>query len=396
MEPNCQPNSIIITNDISCQRFHESFCCTDRIKKSCPEKCATISCPYNINKDDLTDMTKGQLNNVNKLIGSNNVTPVTKIKKMGNLFIVDGTAEVFNKDNNIPVFEKNINKNHPTLIPFHPQNQNNKNPFTTSKPSTTKTFTLFPTLPNIFTPFTIPNIFTTTTKKPLIKKNKNKFKGDSSKNGKIIKNSKNKIIKPPKELVHIDEVDTDYEIIPDNIQPPNSFTISSNDKNNIRTTISSLPTTTETIASTFSTTINSNNKLIRGINCGMEPDWKPCISMLEANNRLSNCCKSKNMPPGCQELCRYDVTQEEVKQALNLGKCSLLNVAPFLECAADKKDNINCCRSKNIAGKSGPQCEVFCTANKPGPNPYGILGIQHITCGQTMYDLLKCHLSGLD
>ncbi|CEF69668.1 Domain of unknown function DB domain-containing protein [Strongyloides ratti] len=346
-------------------------------------------------------MTKGQLNNLNQLIGSNNITENIKNRKNDNLFIVDGTAEVFNKDNNIPVFEKNINneKNHPTLIPFLFGQKNERKFVTTIKPPTTKIFTLFPTLPNIFTPFTLPNIFITTTKKPMIKKNKEKLGNNSSNDKKINKKNKNKskIIKPPKELINIDEIDidTNNEIIPVNIQQPKSFIISSSDINNNRTTISLLTTTSSSIIPEFHKSSN-NDKLIRGINCGMEPDWKPCITISEANTRLSNCCKLKNMPSGCQELCRYDITQEEVKQALNLGKCSLLNVAPFLECAAEKKDNINCCRSKNISGKSGPQCEVFCTANKPGPNPYGILGIQHISCGQTMYDLLQCHLSGLD
>uniref|UniRef100_A0A0K0F4P0 DB domain-containing protein n=1 Tax=Strongyloides venezuelensis TaxID=75913 RepID=A0A0K0F4P0_STRVS len=397
----CQINPIVITNDFSCQRFHESFCCTDRVKKSCPEKCATVICPYNIKREDISQLTNGQLNNYNKLIGSQNINQVQKNfnKKIDNLFIVDGTAEVFNKDKNISVFEKNVNsineKGFPTLIPITPQGKNIQKVLTTVKPPTTKIFTLFPTLPNIFTPFTLPNVLPTTTKSPLIKKNKDKPKNGNSNNKKLNKKrkNKNKVIKPPSELLHIDESDVDYEIIPETIHLPESFNISTSDSS--RTTISVIHTTT-TDNPTILSTPPEMIKLTRGIDCGLAPNWRPCIPMSEANLRLSTCCKNKNMPVGCQELCRYDVTEEEVKRALNTGKCSLLNVAPFLECAADRKDNINCCKSKNIAGKSGPQCEVFCSANKSGPNPYGILGIQHIVCGQTMYDLLQCHLSGLD
>uniref|UniRef100_A0A0N4ZI34 DB domain-containing protein n=1 Tax=Parastrongyloides trichosuri TaxID=131310 RepID=A0A0N4ZI34_PARTI len=392
-----QRDSISITNDISCNRFHESFCCTDRIRSACPQKCLSISCPYHKIRDDLGDITEGQLNNINQLLGIDKKI-TTNSKSIDNSFIIDGTAVVLNKDNNIPVSNNN-NKGHPTLIP----NKNmifNKNSPTTKKPTTK--FTLFPTLPNIFT---IPNIFTTTSK-PIVEKskelNKNEGVTRNNNNKKKKKNSrKDKIIKPPGELVHIDEIDTEIDSIPitrEKIIPsmPPSFMISSGDNfNTERTTVSTIIVDVTT-PNPEKPTVESGMKLKRGINCGMAPDWLPCISMPEANQRLSSCCRSKNMPPGCQELCHYDVTQEEVKDALNKGKCSLFNVIPFLECAAERKNNINCCKSKNVSVKSGPQCEVFCDASSNKPNPYGILGIQHVVCGQTMYDLLQCHLSGLD
>lgn len=97
------------------------------------------------------------------------------------------------------------------------------------------------------------------------------------------------------------------------------------------------------------------------------------------------------MPPGCLELCRYDVTQPEIKRAFDAGKCGILNVAPFLECASAGNNNLECCRHRNLAAKSGLQCEIFC-------NPVGglgSLGLQHLTCQNVIGDLLQCHHSGI-
>ncbi|KAE9551934.1 hypothetical protein FO519_004863 [Halicephalobus sp. NKZ332] len=125
--------------------------------------------------------------------------------------------------------------------------------------------------------------------------------------------------------------------------------------------------------------------------CGVAPDFTPCVSSLEASKKLLDCCKKRLMPPGCLELCRYDVTQAEIKKAFDAGKCGILNVAPFLECASDGNNNLECCHHRGVSQKSGPQCEVFC-------NPVGglgSLGLQHIVCQSVIGDLLQCHHSGI-
>ncbi|KAI1730981.1 DB module domain-containing protein [Ditylenchus destructor] len=127
--------------------------------------------------------------------------------------------------------------------------------------------------------------------------------------------------------------------------------------------------------------------------CGVAPDFRPCVPTEIASRRLLQCCQQKLMPPGCLELCRYDITQPEIKKAFDAGKCGILNVAPFLECASQGQDNLNCCKHRNVAGKSGPQCEVFC--NPTGKTGLGSLGIQHLTCQSVIGDLLQCHHSGL-
>ncbi|CAJ0601106.1 unnamed protein product [Cylicocyclus nassatus] len=125
--------------------------------------------------------------------------------------------------------------------------------------------------------------------------------------------------------------------------------------------------------------------------CGIAPEFTPCVSSQEASHALLDCCRRKNLPPGCLALCRYDITQTEVRSAMDRGLCGIFSVAPYLECASQGKDNSECCRHRGIVAKTGPQCEQFCRPTK-GLTP---LGIQHIVCANAIGDMLHCHHSGI-
>uniref|UniRef100_A0A1I7V0R3 DB domain-containing protein n=1 Tax=Caenorhabditis tropicalis TaxID=1561998 RepID=A0A1I7V0R3_9PELO len=125
--------------------------------------------------------------------------------------------------------------------------------------------------------------------------------------------------------------------------------------------------------------------------CGVAPEFKPCVSNLVASRSLLECCKRKNLPIGCQQLCRYDITQAEIRSAMDRGQCGIFNVAPFLECASQGKDNSECCRHRGIVQKTGPQCEQFCRPSQGLTS----LGVQHIVCGNAVGDMLHCHHSGV-
>ncbi|CAO4372471.1 unnamed protein product [Caenorhabditis nigoni] len=125
--------------------------------------------------------------------------------------------------------------------------------------------------------------------------------------------------------------------------------------------------------------------------CGIAPDFTPCVSNEIASKSLLECCKRKNLPAGCQQLCRYDITQAEIRAAMDRGQCGIFNVAPFLECASQGKDNSECCRHRGIVQKTGPQCEQFC---RPAQG-LSALGVQHIVCGNAVGDMLHCHHSGV-
>ncbi|EFO85153.1 hypothetical protein CRE_21469 [Caenorhabditis remanei] len=128
-----------------------------------------------------------------------------------------------------------------------------------------------------------------------------------------------------------------------------------------------------------------------GGQCGVAPDFTPCVSNEIASKSLLECCKRKNLPAGCQQLCRYDITQAEIRAAMDRGECGIFNVAPFLECASQGKDSSECCRHRGIVQKTGPQCEQFCRPTQG----LSALGVQHIVCGNAVGDMLHCHHSGV-
>ncbi|KAE9420945.1 hypothetical protein Angca_000239 [Angiostrongylus cantonensis] len=125
--------------------------------------------------------------------------------------------------------------------------------------------------------------------------------------------------------------------------------------------------------------------------CGVAPNFKPCVSAEQASHALLECCRRKNLPHGCLSLCRYDITQAEVRLAIDRGLCGLFSVAPYLECASQGHDNTECCRHKGIIAKTGPQCEQFCRPS----HQLGVLGLQHIVCGNAIGEMMQCHHSGI-
>ncbi|KAF1756439.1 hypothetical protein GCK72_012892 [Caenorhabditis remanei] len=103
-----------------------------------------------------------------------------------------------------------------------------------------------------------------------------------------------------------------------------------------------------------------------GGQCGVAPDFTPCVSNEIASKSLLEC-------------------------SMDRGQCGIFNVAPFLECASQGKDNSECCRHRRIVQKTGPQCEQFCRPTQG----LSALGVQHIVCGNAVGDMLHCHHSGV-
>ncbi|VDM76305.1 unnamed protein product [Strongylus vulgaris] len=124
--------------------------------------------------------------------------------------------------------------------------------------------------------------------------------------------------------------------------------------------------------------------------CGIAPEYKPCVSSEQASHALLDCCRKKNLPPGCLSLCRYDITQAEV--ALH----------PIWNVPLKEKTTLNAVDTKELQQKrersysvqshfSGPQCEQFCRPSKG----LSALGLQHIVCANAIGDMLHCHHSGI-
>ncbi|KAL7079153.1 hypothetical protein ACQ4LE_001754 [Meloidogyne hapla] len=124
--------------------------------------------------------------------------------------------------------------------------------------------------------------------------------------------------------------------------------------------------------------------------CSTPPKFIPCVPLEKANVQLHSCCVKRLMPAGCLPLCRYDTSREEIKMAFEKGQCGILNISPFLECASQGRNNLNCCRHRQIAKNSAQQCEIFCTGEK-----LSLLGLQHLICSTLIQPILECHHSGL-
>uniref|UniRef100_A0A915PYG8 Domain of unknown function DB domain-containing protein n=1 Tax=Setaria digitata TaxID=48799 RepID=A0A915PYG8_9BILA len=47
--------------------------------------------------------------------------------------------------------------------------------------------------------------------------------------------------------------------------------------------------------------------------CGVAPNFSPCIPIEEANFRFGGCCREKLIPYSCQHLCKYNITEAETQ-----------------------------------------------------------------------------------
>ncbi|VDK72152.1 unnamed protein product [Litomosoides sigmodontis] len=137
----------------------------------------------------------------------------------------------------------------------------------------------------------------------------------------------------------------------------------------------------------------SNSKLaeVKKEQCGVAPEFSPCVSISQANIQFQQCCRNKLLPQGCQHSCKYDVKESEVSKTAGASLCAILHIVPIIQCASNGRDNSECCRYKQITAKSASQCEIFC---RPGQQ-IARLGLEHLVCRKVMDEIVACHLSGL-
>ncbi|KAK6024555.1 hypothetical protein OSTOST_09632 [Ostertagia ostertagi] len=127
--------------------------------------------------------------------------------------------------------------------------------------------------------------------------------------------------------------------------------------------------------------------------CGVAPEFSPCVSSEQASHGKYelhplfstvhlfrfvdylqlcwNAAQRKNLPAGCLSLCRYDITQAEVRLGLSFPAF--------------------CGRPTQTRPYFGPQCEQFC---RPAQG-LSALGLQHIVCANAIGDMLHCHHAGI-
>ncbi|VDM46473.1 unnamed protein product [Toxocara canis] len=391
-----------------CQRMSLSLCCTSRVRENCLDRCGAIQCAGDSFYKQVIDRQFSRLKTQSRTAA---IAPgVAPIIPGGFSFSIDHATDGINSG-----------------IDFRPIGlttfRNGKNDGETSRGGSETIFskgpplaqTSFPTLITSIPVFEITQVpenngafiisatsVPSTVNQQIFIQVGRTTNIQSGNSGGIPDRS---VLQPPdgsESLVHLSS--SDYDTDPPSIPvlplpppiPPNSFIASSR---NINPNGNNMPYMDNAGISAVIGAFISGPKRRNRINnfsrstaqCGIPPHFLPCVSTEVANSRMLQCCRAKQLPVGCQNLCRYDVTQAEIKAALDAAQCGILYVAPIVECASGGHDNIDCCRYKQIAIKSGPQCEVFCRA---GDGIKG-LGLQHLICNTVMNDLIICHHAGL-
>ncbi|EFO95869.1 hypothetical protein CRE_15234 [Caenorhabditis remanei] len=115
-----------------------------------------------------------------------------------------------------------------------------------------------------------------------------------------------------------------------------------------------------------------------GGQCGVSPDFTPAVRGRIYQQDVNSCVDMISR-------------RQRSAQPWIVVNVEYSNVAPFLECASQGKDNSECCRHRGIVQKTGPQYEQFCRPTQG----LSALGVQHIVCGNAVGDMLHCHHSGV-
>ncbi|EJW88041.1 hypothetical protein WUBG_01049 [Wuchereria bancrofti] len=136
---------------------------------------------------------------------------------------------------------------------------------------------------------------------------------------------------------------------------------------------------------------NSSLEKLDKAECGIAPNFSPCMSISQANIQFEQCCRDKMLPTSCQHSCKYNVKEIEINTIIGAGFCAILHIIPIVQCASNGRDNSECCKYKQVATKSAPQCEIFCRSGQE----IARVGLEHLVCRKAMNEIIACHLSGL-
>ncbi|KAK6112337.1 DB module family protein [Brugia pahangi] len=136
---------------------------------------------------------------------------------------------------------------------------------------------------------------------------------------------------------------------------------------------------------------NSSLAKLNKAECGTAPHFSPCMSISQANIQFEQCCRNKMLPTSCQHSCKYNVKESEINKIIGAGFCAILHIIPIAQCASNGRDNSECCKYRQVATKSAPQCEIFCRSGQE----IARVGLEHLVCRKAMNEIIACHLSGL-
>uniref|UniRef100_A0A914WBW1 Domain of unknown function DB domain-containing protein n=1 Tax=Plectus sambesii TaxID=2011161 RepID=A0A914WBW1_9BILA len=137
--------------------------------------------------------------------------------------------------------------------------------------------------------------------------------------------------------------------------------------------------------------------------CGTElakPPFAPCISRRVADDVFLSCCK-QFVPSNCHGLCTYEhreeVASKQLIAAVKDSKCDMKHLSAILYCAAQNRDNRNCCKSLGLNHPElqvGDRCLRMCNIARSGDR-IGSLEQSDLVCLSNWNVMMYCHRSGL-
>jgi len=137
--------------------------------------------------------------------------------------------------------------------------------------------------------------------------------------------------------------------------------------------------------------------------CGTElakPPFAPCISRRVADDIFLSCCK-QFVPSECHSICTYehreDVASKQLIAAVRDDKCDMKHLSAILYCAAQNRDNRNCCKSLGLDHpelQAGDRCLRMCNIARSGDR-IGSLEQSDLVCLSNWNVMMYCHRSGL-
>uniref|UniRef100_A0A915JNG7 Domain of unknown function DB domain-containing protein n=1 Tax=Romanomermis culicivorax TaxID=13658 RepID=A0A915JNG7_ROMCU len=104
------------------------------------------------------------------------------------------------------------------------------------------------------------------------------------------------------------------------------------------------------------------------------------------HKRIQQCCKRNRLNDNCLPLCSYAVAADDVYAKAVAGLCTLDDARLWFRCAADQRDNRECCRNAGITG-----CEDLCSGRVP-ENLERLM----FCFANFLNPILECHRLGLN
>ncbi|CAG9534708.1 unnamed protein product [Cercopithifilaria johnstoni] len=116
------------------------------------------------------------------------------------------------------------------------------------------------------------------------------------------------------------------------------------------------------------------------------PNWEPCITKEEANDRFELCCQE--LGEGCAALCNYDATLTTIQLAVLTGRCPLRKVGDVMICASGYQDATSCCEAYNVFEPGYEHCRPYC--NPAAGLPQGVLLSEQYKCLGKLSQIQQC------